>query len=567
MPLLPSGLVRSGLVRSGPWHSRPFRAGLLHSGRFRPVLVLLCSLIVPTPVEAQHFPADEDLELMLRFIVEDHGTPGIVLGVLEADGTARVVSYGSGGAGSAPLGPRSVFEIGSVTKTFTATLLADMVLKGEVALEDPVSRYLPDHVTVPSYEGREITLLDLATHTSALPGGLVDVNWIRSRIPFRHGDTFTDEDAYTFLSGFRLTREPGVRHSYSNFGYALLGHALGRAAGADFRELVRSRILDPLGMESTGFTVEGELEAWMTQGHQRLRTVRQRTDEIEFFDGSGGLRSSAEDLLKYMRAQVGSPETEETDLEAAMRMAREIRVPTASDGSGHGLAWSTSAGPAGEPIVAHSGGTPGFSTRFLFMPQARIGTVLLVNQRPFTDGLAAGLLLPGPPPPDWSEVAVEGELLARYAGAYALPGQPPRYFLRVEEGGYLSYQPEGRARARLYATSDTTFYLLRGPWTFTFRADDELQVVELAMEVDVRASGTTERQVARKVGDDTPSSAVAAGQPATRGRGSWAWFGLFGAVLVLALPLWLRSRRGVGRAIRSDRRTGAVNLRRRRPQR
>jgi serine-type D-Ala-D-Ala carboxypeptidase/endopeptidase len=531
---------------------------VLNLRRLQQVLPLLCSLIVPTTVGAQHFPPGEELELMLRFIVEDLGTPGIVLGVLEADGTTHIVSYGSGGADSPPLGPGSVFEIGSVTKTFTATLLADMVLKGEVALEDPVARYLPDQVTVPNYEGREITLLDLATHTSALPSGPVDAGWMRSRIPFRRDHTFTDEDAYSFLSGLRLTREPGTRYSYSNFGYALLGHALGRAAGTGFRELTHARILDPLGMASTRFAVDGELAERMTRGHRGLREVAYRTDEMEFFDGSGGLRSTVEDLLKYMQAQMGPPET---DLEAAMRMAREIRIQTGSDGSGHGLAWSTQASPREQPLVGHSGGTHGFSARFMFMPDSGIGAVLLSNQRPFEDALATTLLMPAPPPPEWAEVPVDREILSRYEGAYAQLGQPPQYFLRLEEGGYLSYQPPGRARARMYAMSDTTFYLLRGPWTFTFRTADNPHEVELTMEVDERAVGAMDRRVAHKVDQETPLPAVVAGHPGPPGSGARFWGGLFAALTIIALLLWSGSRRGVRRAGSPGGRT--VSLRRR----
>ena len=86
-------------------------------------LLIGLTILVPATVGAQHFPADEDLQTMLRYLVEDGETPGIVLGVLEADGSTRIVSYGSAGPDARPLGPRSVFEIGSITKTFTATLL------------------------------------------------------------------------------------------------------------------------------------------------------------------------------------------------------------------------------------------------------------------------------------------------------------------------------------------------------------------------------------------------------------------------------------------------------------
>jgi CubicO group peptidase (beta-lactamase class C family) len=129
----------------------------------------LLLLFLPNPAQAQHFPSDEDVELVLRYLVEDGKAEGIVVGFLEANDLTRVVSYGTPGPGARPLGPRSVFEAGSIGKTFTATLLSHMVLSGEVALDDPVLDYLPEGVTAPALGGREITLLDLATHRSGLP--------------------------------------------------------------------------------------------------------------------------------------------------------------------------------------------------------------------------------------------------------------------------------------------------------------------------------------------------------------------------------------------------------------
>lgn len=145
------------------------------------------------------FPSNIELEQMLKFLVDDGETAGIILGILDADGSTRVVSYGSAGPEARPLGRRSIFGLGSINKTFTGALLAVMVSTGEVVLEDPVATYLPDSVRVPSRQHREITLLDLATHTSGLPS--IPANY-RPVDPENPWADYTVEHLYDFLSNY-----------------------------------------------------------------------------------------------------------------------------------------------------------------------------------------------------------------------------------------------------------------------------------------------------------------------------------------------------------------------------
>jgi serine-type D-Ala-D-Ala carboxypeptidase/endopeptidase len=492
------------------------------------VFVLL-ALAAPVPASAQqHLPGDDDLRHMLRYLVEDGEAPGVVLGVLDPDGSTRVVAYGSSGPEGRSVGPRSVFEIGSITKTFTATLLADMVLRGEVALDDPASRYLPDHVAMPSFEGREITLLDLALHRSALPTTPTDLGNIGRR---NTGVSYTVEDAYAFLSDYALPRAPGSRFEYSNFGYGLLGHVLGRAAGSSYRELVGARILAPLGMEQTTFDA-AEAGDWMTTGHRGGDPVRYRTD-LEIFDGAGGLRSTAADLLKYMAAHVGEPRT---DLERATRFAIEVRDTVSQGGAGRGLAWGTVVHPGQAPVIAHGGGTVGYSSMLTVMPDRATGMVLLANDAAFDDNLALTLLYPDPPPADWERVSVDPAVLGRYVGEYRTTSGSTS-FIRLEGDGALTYQPDGRVRARLYPTSDTTFYMLRSAWSFTFRPGED-GGMEMVMAVDQRepsADGHT--TVARRVSISTPPPARVAGNVGRLDGSATQWTLLALAVLVTGAAL------------------------------
>ena len=448
------------------------------------------ALLIPSLGAAQHFPEDEDLAVMLRYLVEDGETPGIVLGVLERDGSTRVLSYGTGGEGARPLGPRSVFELASVTKTFTAAVLAEMVERGEVALDDPVARYLPDHVRVPSRGGRRITLLDLATHTSGLPSGPADYTPPDPDDPY--GD-FGVEDLYAFLSGHELSRKPGEAWEYSNLGYGLLAHALARAAGTDVRSLLRKRILDPLGMDMTRFELEGDVAEWMVRGHRRAEVVPWWFGA----EGSGGLRSNAEDMLKYLKANVGRPETE---LERAMRAAHEARIGSGRPGEGQGLGWRATDGAP--RMVTHGGGSGGFESRISFLPEQQLGYVLFTNESMFQDDFATDLLRRGVL--DLPVVEVAESELERYAGEYEMaPGQA--IVVRLEADGWLTLQVPGTVRARLYPTSDTTFYQKRRLWRHTFVVDRTGRVEALLTDL-----GSSVRRAAR-ISDRTPPPREVAG--------------------------------------------------------
>jgi serine-type D-Ala-D-Ala carboxypeptidase/endopeptidase len=465
------------------------------SWRCRAVLLLLCALLFPGRLAAQQFPADSDLGIMLRYLVEDRETTGIVLALREAGGTTRVLHHGSAGPDARPLGPQSIFDIGSITKTFTAAVLADMVLRGEVALDDPVGAYLPEQVSVPAREGREITLLDLATHTSGLPA-LPDNLRATSRSDPYAG--YTVEMLFAFLAGHELRRAPGTTHEYSNLGYGLLGHALARAAGMSYRDLLRERVLDPLGMDRTGFALDGPIGKWMAQGH-RFGVAVPHWSVTEAMEGAGGLRSDAGDMLKYLDALTGPPET---NVQHALQKALAVRLPL-DGGVGQALAWRVRSFTDGTTVAEHGGSTGGFQARLAFVAERGIGTIVLANENSFRDALALDLLLQDPPPAGWERVRVRHDVLAGYAGDYHEVSGYGTFRVRLEDGGYLSLQQGGQVRARLYPTSDTTFHLLRHPWSVTFRPEPG-RMAAVILEVDERRAAEQGRvRSARRIGDAT----------------------------------------------------------------
>ena len=186
------------------------------------------------------FPTDAQIrDPLVERIDKQQQSVGIVVGVIDSTGR-RTISYGKFDTGdNRAVDGNTIFEIGSVTKVFTSLLLADMVQRGEVALTDSVAKYLPAGVKMPERNGRQITLEDLATHTSGLPRLPTNLSPKDAANPYAD---YSVEQLYQFLSGYQLTRDIGSQYEYSNLGGGLLGHVLARRAGMDYEKFVRSRI-------------------------------------------------------------------------------------------------------------------------------------------------------------------------------------------------------------------------------------------------------------------------------------------------------------------------------------
>jgi serine-type D-Ala-D-Ala carboxypeptidase/endopeptidase len=283
--------------------------------------------------------------------------------------------------GHVPDGPRSIFEIGSITKVFTATLLADMAREGLVALDDPVQKWLPDGVRMPS-RGRAITLEDLSTHRSGLPGlphGLLLSASTRDR-----------RDPYARLDPARLEaaipktppkREPGERFRYSNYAVGLLGHLLARRAGMSYERLVRARICEPLGLTDTWVqTPEADRGRVATPHDHRGRETGHW--HLAALAGAGGLRSTAADLLAFLALHASR---EEGGLAATARETHRRRGDAGR--AGIGLGWLILPEGMRVPlrrlpadVLFHEGGTGGFRSFAAVAPASGASVVVLANQ-------------------------------------------------------------------------------------------------------------------------------------------------------------------------------------------
>jgi len=369
------------------------------------VLALITLLQAAPPAAGQQpFPTDSSLRVTLTDLVGAGRTVGVVVGLLEADGTRRVVACGDPGPGQRPLDGESVFEIGSITKTFTGTLLAGMARRGEVSATDPLATLLPVEVRVPTRNGKVITLLDLTTHRSGLPR--MPANFAPANPANPYAD-YTVEQLYAFVSGYALPRDPGALAEYSNLATGLLGHALARRAGLSYEALVTQRILEPLGMRHTGISLTPWMREHLAYGHTAFGDTTSNWD-IPTLAGAGALRSTADDMLRYAAAALVSADTGVPGaLQAALRAQRAL----GTGGDSIGFNWIVSR--RGERAVTwHNGGTGGYRT-FLGIDRAA-GRAVVVLTNSGGDGLDdLGFHLLDPTVP-LARAGVAGTVVAAY---------------------------------------------------------------------------------------------------------------------------------------------------------
>ena len=405
---------------------------------------------------------------------------GIVLGLVDATGERFVASGATAPGGTAAPDADTVFEIGSITKVFTSLVLADMAVKGEVKLDDPVAKLLPPGVLVPGRDGREITLLDLSNQVSGLPrlpGNLK---------PADAGDPYADYGParlYEFLAGFKLSRAIGEKYDYSNLGVGLLGHALALKAGTSYEETVRRRVLEPLGMNDTAIVLPDRLKARLAPGFDAaLKPVENWA--FDALAGAGALRSTARDMTKFLAAAMG---LRDTRLRAAFALMRQRVRPTGTPDLDIAMGWHVWK-KYGTEIVWHNGGTGGYRSFAGFDPAKKTGVVVLCDTSFGVDDLGLHALEPKwpagrfKPPVERQAVAVDEAVLLSYAGDYELA---PGFVLTVAaETGRLKIKATGQAAFEYLPLSPTEFIHKTADIRVTFVKDAAGVVTGLALYQD-----------------------------------------------------------------------------------
>jgi len=450
-------------------------------------------MTVSVPVDASsntQFPSDAEIKrILVERIDQQRQSLGIVVGTFGAAGR-RIIAHGQFGAFHArPVDGDTVFEIGSITKVFTALLLAEMAGRGEVGLDEPVASYLPADVAVPERDGRQITLADLVTHTSGLPR-LPD-NFAPADEENPYAD-YTVEQLHAFLSGYILPRDIGSQYEYSNLAMGLLGHALALRAGKDYGSLVRERILAPLGMSSTADAVLGDMKHRLANGHGHTLAPVSCWD-LPTLAGAGALLSTANDLLNFLEMLLGA---RTSPLSSALATTLATRRPMGLGTDETGLGWVIS-GSGDDQMIWHNGGTGGYRSFLGFLPAKGMGVVALSNTSTEVgvDDIGAHLLNRdsplAPPPKVRVAVAVDPAIYDGYVGNYPLA---PDFVLTItREGEQLFAQATGQGKAEIYPESEVHFFY---------------KVVDAQISFDVDGSGRASGLTLHQNGRDMPAQRV-----------------------------------------------------------
>lgn len=442
-----------------------------------PAALLLALCLVPMlAIAADTAPLlPPRVEQAIRSRIANGEYPAMVVAVADGE-RSHVYAFGKLANGKAP-DADTVFQIGSITKTFTATLLAEAVAGGKVRLDTPVAELLPGF-KIPSRNGKPITLGELAMQDSGLPR-LPD-----NLAPANATDPYADYDAAKlkeFLAGYELSRDPGTKYEYSNLGVGLLGYALATHAGTSYAALVETRIFKPLEMPASSATFATPLGPHWAMGHDESGQPAPPW-HFDALAGAGAINSTGADMLRYLEANMGRGNGSQ---QAAIRLAHQPRRPI-GDNQRIGLAWMTRHDTHGD-VVWHNGMTGGYASFIGFTPDGERGVVILANSATSVDDLGFATLLPDAPlAPARKRIAMTPQQLEAYVGQYRVV---PGFVVTVmRQDDQLLAQATGQGAFPIFPSAIDTFFAKVADIRIDFRRDDKGKVTSLVLHQDGRDS-------------------------------------------------------------------------------
>ncbi|RAJ32184.1 serine hydrolase [Pedobacter cryoconitis] len=325
---------------------------------------------------------DKEIDTLARNYIQNSNAVGLSIGVFK-DGQTYTYGYGTAQKNKDMLpDANTIFEIGSISKTFTAQLLAYYVNAGKISLTDPITKYLPDSVAA-NPELQKIKIVNLSNHTSGLarlPENLLSKNPDAAN-PYKY---YTKELLFSYLKSCKLASVPGEVYSYSNMGTGLLGVILERISGKTYAELLKEIITDPLKMNSTFQHLTPESAKRFTKVYNK-ETKEVKAWDFDALVGAGGLRSTVNDMLIYAENNI---ESKHTELAKAFALTHQV---TFSKEPMVGLGWHIMK-PTADTYYWHNGGTGGSRSFIIININKKTAVVVLSNSEAETDSTGVGII-------------------------------------------------------------------------------------------------------------------------------------------------------------------------------
>ena len=374
----------------------------------------------------------ELLKEEIQYRVKNHINPSIAVGLTDSTGTHFYVHGWSDVKQQIKADQHTLYEIGSITKSFTGLLLAKFVVEDSLNLDSPVNEFLPDSIDLTDKKGKQVTLKSLATHSSGLPRLPSNLEVTNQYNPYENYDK---NSMYSFLSQ-HTPRTIGLQFVYSNLGFGLLGDVLSSYKQTPFRSLIRNQVLKPLHLTHTYFEVPSAQKSHMAKGY--LGTEEVPLWKFKVMDAAGGLKTTIGDLQNYGNHFLESSSFTQID-SVAMKS-----YFTDQDGNQYGLGWFIDQ----DGTVFHGGGTGGFRTFIAIdTKNDRVISVMSNSGSSAIEDLAKYLINPKAYPLhiDKEEVTITAEQLEPFQGVYINDGLGLNYTIVIKDNhlhAKLNQQPE-----------------------------------------------------------------------------------------------------------------------------
>lgn len=365
-----------------------------------------------------------------------------------------------------PISPETVFEVGSVTKQFTAAAILMLQERGKLSVQDDITKHLPDFPT----QGKKVTIHHLLTHTSGIPSYTGMQEWI----PKMREDMPVDQ-LIGFFKGKPFEFDPGTKWEYDNSGYVLLGAIIEKVSGKSYERFVEDEIFQPLGMTHSYYGSWSDIIPHRAAGYDKENDRFVNTPYLSMTQpyAAGSLMSTVDDLALWDKALAAGTLIKKESLDQMFTSG------TLSSGqlTRYGYGW-TFHDLAGQRVIEHGGDINGFSCDVLRIPDEKILVVVLTNNteaalRPdaVTNRVAAHLL--GQTLAEGPQTRLDPKAMDGYTGVYR-NGDLSRYVIR--EGDKLFAQRKGGTRRELWAMDrDTFLYAMANTWV-RFQRDSQGEI-------------------------------------------------------------------------------------------